>query len=123
MSKSIQKSILLIESDDAILKSLQEKLKIAGYLVISAKEGFEGYERSKKENPDLIITELVLPVMSGAKIARLLKFDERYKKIPIILLGTNDALEGFDINLYGIDKFLNKPFRLGDLKSLIEELI
>ena len=123
MSKSIQKSILLIESDDSILKSLQEKLKIAGYLVISAKEGFEGYERSKKENPDLIITELVLPVMSGAKIARLLKFDERYKKIPIILLGTNDALEGFDINLYGIDKFLNKPFRLGDLKRLIEELI
>ena len=51
MSKSIQKSILLIESDESVLNSLQEKLKIAGYLVISAKDGFEGYERVKSEKP------------------------------------------------------------------------
>ena len=92
MSKSIQKSILLIESDESVLNSLQEKLKIAGYLVISAKDGFEGYERVKSENPSLIISELALPVMSGAKVARLLKYDERYKEIPFILLGSENAL-------------------------------
>ena len=123
MSKSIQKSILLIESDDSVLNSLQERLKIAGYLVISAKDGFEGYERVKSEKPSLIISELALPVMSGAKVARLLKYDERYKEIPFILLGSENALSKIDKEEYSIEKVLPKPFRLGDLKDSIEVLL
>jgi two-component system alkaline phosphatase synthesis response regulator PhoP/two-component system response regulator VicR len=123
MSKSIQKSILLIESDESVLNSLQEKLKIAGYLVISAKDGFEGYERVKSENPSLIISELALPVMSGAKVARLLKYDERYKEIPFILLGSDNALSKINKEEYNIEKILAKPFRLGDLKDSIEVLL
>ena len=123
MSKSIQKSILLIESDESVLNSLQEKLKIAGYLVISAKDGFEGYERVKSENPSLIISELALPVMSGAKVARLLKYDERYKEIPFILLGSDNALSKINKEEYNIEKVLPKPFRLGDLKDAIETLL
>ena len=123
MSKSIQKSILLIESDESVLNSLQEKLKIAGYLVISAKDGFEGYERVKSENPSLIISELALPVMSGAKVARLLKYDERYKDIPFILLGSDNALSKINKEEYNIEKVLPKPFRLGDLKDAIETLL
>ena len=123
MSKSIQKSILLIESDESVLNSLQEKLKIAGYLVISAKDGFEGYERVKSENPSLIISELALPVMSGAKVARLLKYDERYKEIPFILLGSDNALSKINKEEYNIEKVLPKPFRLGDLKDTIETLL
>jgi CheY-like chemotaxis protein len=123
MSKSIQKSILLIESDESVLNSLQEKLKIAGYLVISAKDGFEGYERVKSENPSLIISELALPVMSGLKVARLLKYDERYKEIPFILLGSDNALSKINKEEYNIEKILPKPFRLGDLKDSIEVLL
>lgn len=123
MSKSIQKSILLIESDESVLNSLQEKLKIAGYLVISAKDGFEGYERVKSENPSLIISELALPVMSGAKVARLLKYDERYKEIPFILLGSDNALSKINKEEYNVEKILPKPFRLGDLKDSIEVLL
>ena len=123
MSKSIQKSILLIESDESVLSSLQEKLKIAGYLVISAKDGFEGYERGKSENPSIIISELALPVMSGAKVARLLKYDERYKEIPFILLGSDNALSKINKEEYNIEKVLPKPFRLGDLKDAIETLL
>ena len=123
MSKSIQKSILLIESDESVLSSLQEKLKIAGYLVISAKDGFEGYEQVKSENPSIIISELALPVMSGAKVARLLKYDERYKEIPFILLGSDNALSKINKEEYNIEKVLPKPFRLGDLKDAIETLL
>lgn len=123
MSKSIQKSILLIESDESVLNSLQERLKIAGYLVISAKDGFEGYERVKSEKPSLIISELALPVMSGAKVARLLKYDERYKEIPFILLGSENALSKINKEDYSIEKVLPKPFRLGDLKDSIEVLL
>ena len=102
---------------------MQEKLKLAGYLIISAKDGFEGYERVKSDKPSLIISELTLPVMSGAKIARLLKFDERYKEIPFILMGSENALSKIDINTYSIDRVLTKPFRLGDLKDMIEVLL
>ena len=123
MSKSIQKSILLIESDDAVLNSLQEKLKLSGYLIISAKDGFEGYERVKSDKPSLIISELTLPVMSGSKIARLLKFDERYKTIPFILIGSESSLSKINADTYSIDRVLAKPFRLGDLKDMIEVLL
>jgi len=68
-------------------------------------------------------SELALPVMSGAKVARLLKYDERYKEIPFILLGSDNALSKINKEEYNIEKVLPKPFRLGDLKDTIETLL
>ena len=62
-------------------------------------------------------------VMSGAKVARLLKYDERYKEIPFILLGSDNALSKINKEEYNIEKVLPKPFRLGDLKDAIETLL
>ncbi len=117
------KSILIIENDIKILNALQSKLKDAGYLVISSIDGFEGYERAKKEMPDLILTEDRLPVMNGLKLSRVLKFDERFSNIPILLMGTKDGLKNIDHNLYGVDAIITKPFRFGDLKSVISDIL
>ena len=123
MTVKKNKSILIIENDNRILNALQSKLKEAGYLTISSVDGFEGYERTKKEMPDLILTEDRLPVMSGLKLSRIIKFDERYSKIPIVLMGGKEALSDIDPNAYGIDKVITKPFRFGDLKSVISDVL
>jgi DNA-binding response OmpR family regulator len=72
----------------------------------------------------MIIAETLLPSMDGYRLARLLKFDERYKHIPILLL-TQKPLESVQImfNSSGADNIIAKPFRFGDLKDKIQELI
>ena len=116
MPDNKKQSLLIIESDDAILKNLTERFKKRGMLVITAKDGYEGYTRACNESPDFIIMEVLLPSMSGFRIARLLKFDERYKDIVLVMITTNDlnaVNERFEA--CGADKILRKPFRFKEL--------
>jgi len=111
-----KQSVLIIETDSAILKNLTDRFKKRGMLVITAKDGYEGYIRACNESPNFIILETLLPSMSGFRIARLLKFDERYKDIVLIMVTTNDLStlnEMFEA--CGADKILRKPFRFKDL--------
>ncbi len=116
MPDNKKQSLLIIESDEAILKNLTERFKKRGMLVITAKDGYEGYTRACNESPDFIIMEVLLPSMSGFRIARLLKYDERYKDIVLVMITTNDlnaVNEMFEA--CGADKILRKPFRFKEL--------
>ena len=116
MPDNKKQSLLIIESDDAILKNLTERFKKRGMLVITAKDGYEGYTRACNESPDFIIMEVLRPSMSGFRIARLLKYDERYKDIVLVMITTNDlnaVNEMFEA--CGADKILRKPFRFKEL--------
>ena len=75
MNNNKNKSILIVESNVRVFESLQTKLKDGGMIVISSKDGFEGYERAKKEMPDIVLVEVSVPVMNGLKLCKLLKFD------------------------------------------------
>jgi DNA-binding response OmpR family regulator len=62
------------------------RLEASGYEVIEAADGASGLEKARNMNPDLIILDIMLPKMDGYKVARLLKFDEKHRSIPIIML-------------------------------------
>ena len=116
MPDNKKQSLLIIESDNAVLKNLSARFKKRGMLVITAKDGYEGYTRACNESPDFIIMEGLLPSMSGFRIARLLKYDERYKDIVLVMITTNDlnaVNEMFEA--CGADKILRKPFRFKEL--------
>ena len=116
MPDNKKQSLLIIESDDAILKNLTERFKKRGMLVITAKDGYEGYTRACNESPDFIIMEALLPSMSGFRIARLLKYDERYKDIVLVMITTNDLKTVNEMfEACGADKILRKPFRFKEL--------
>jgi DNA-binding response OmpR family regulator len=85
------KKILFIEDEMALHKSLGGLLSEKGYQVISAFDGESGLNLAKKENPDLILLDLILPKMSGFDVLEKLKGDPQTKEIPVIIL-TN--LEG-----------------------------
>ena len=123
MKKTSNKSILIIENDERILNALQKKLKEFGFIVISSMDGFEGFERAKQEMPDLVIVDDRLPVMSGLKVCRLLKYDERYKKINVIVMGSKDAMREVEKEDYGFDGLIIKPFRFGDLRIMVEGVL
>lgn len=83
--------ILFIEDESALQKTMSEVLRQEGFEVFSAYDGKTGLETAQKENPDLILLDLILPKMEGFEVLEHLKSNEDTKKIPVIVL-TN--LEG-----------------------------
>ena len=73
------KRILITEDSPTILAMTKDILESAGYGVLCAVDGQEALDKARKECPDLIILDLMLPKLDGYKICRMLKFDEKYK--------------------------------------------
>lgn len=118
------KRILVVDDEVNITEMLNLRLEASGYEVLQANDGQEGLKIAKEEQPDLIILDLMLPKLDGYKVCRLLKFDEQYKHIPIIMF-TAKAQES-DIKLgkeTGADAYVTKPFDSKVLISKIEELL
>jgi len=118
------KKILIVDDEEDIAFSVARRLTASGYEAICAEDGAEGLRRAQTESPDLIILDLMLPKMDGYKVCRLLKFDERYKRIPIIMLSArsqeNDITLGRET---GADHYMTKPFDSGELLEKIAELL
>ena len=85
-----KQSILIVDNDDDIINSLSLRFNNIGMLTITSKDGFEGYTRACKESPNFLIASTLLPNMNGFKLSYLLKHDERYENISIILLTLNN---------------------------------
>ena len=86
MSSSNKQSVLIIDSDNAIVNDLTKRFKKRDMVVITAEDGYEGYVRACKETPDIIILETLLSSMSGFRVSRLLKYDERFQHIKVIMI-------------------------------------
>ena len=116
MSDKNKRSVLIVDNDIAILNNLVQRFKKLDLMPITAKDGYEGYSRACKEHPDYIVTETLLPSMNGFRIARLLKFDDRYKNSKVILVTTNDIESTRDLfESSGADEIIRKPFRFKEL--------
>ena len=124
MPDTKKQSVLIIENNDAVLENLSKRFKKRDMLVITAKDGYEGYTRACNESPDLIVSETLLPSMNGFRVSRLLKFDERYKNIPVVLITSNNLDTVQDMfRASGADQILGKPFRFRDLMEKITGLV
>ncbi len=123
MSNLKNKSILVVESDEMVLNNLTSRLKKREMIVISAEDGYDGYMRACTEMPDFILTEDLLPSMSGFRLSRLIKFDDRFKHMPVILISSTPENGNNTLHTQaGLDKLFYKPFRFRDLVSALEEL-
>ena len=124
MPDNAKQSVLIIENDEAILKNLSERFNKRDMLVITAKDGYEGYTRACNESPNIIITETLLPSMTGFRISRLLKYDVRYMNITIVLLTSNylDTVQEM-YQASGADQIIKKPFRFKELMEAATGLV
>ena len=124
MPDNTKQSVLIIENDEALLKNLSERFNKRDMLVITAKDGYEGYTRACNESPNIIITETLLPSMNGFRISRLLKYDERYMNITIVLLTSNnlDTVQEM-YQASGADQIIKKPFRFKELMEAATGLV
>lgn len=118
------KKILITEDSPTVLEITKQFLEAKGYEVIQAIDGQEALNKARKENPDLIILDLMLPKIDGYKVCAMLKFDEKYKHIPIIMFtaraGEADKKIGQEVHA---DAYITKPFEPAILLAKIEELL
>lgn len=89
-----------------------------------ASNGEEGLNLARQEKPDLILLDLMLPKLDGYKVCRLLKFDERYKQIPILMLTAKtqekDKILGKET---GANEYITKPFDMDELMAKIKSYL
>lgn len=115
------KTILLIEDDRALRENTEELLELSGYSVMTAPNGKLGIELANEKIPDIIICDIMMPVIDGFGVLEKISNDEKTKQIPFIFLSAKtehkEIRKGLDL---GADDYLTKPFEEEELISAIE---
>jgi len=118
------KQVLIVDDEPDIVESIKFNLELEKIECIEAFDGEEALSKARKENPDVIILDIMLPKINGYKIARMLKFDETYKHIPIIMLTARtqqaDIKTGEET---GADEYVTKPFNMEELVGLVKKYL
>lgn len=119
-----KKKVLIVDDEVDIVETIKFNLEREDIECMEAYDGEEALSKAKKENPDLILLDVMLPKIHGYKIARLLKFDSEYKNIPIIMLTAR--AQGSDIRVgknVGADEYVTKPFDMDMLIALVKKYL
>ena len=119
-----KKPVVLVISDKVNeMVEIESHLPDNGFDVITASDGYEALLIARKERPNLIITSLKAKRMSGAKLAKLLKFDKKYQDIPIIAIIEDDSKEGLEsIHALRIERYVKRPIDYDHLTMNIRNL-
>ncbi|MFD2823806.1 two-component regulator propeller domain-containing protein [Lacinutrix iliipiscaria] len=116
-------TLLIVEDDSEIREFIQSTFK-SNYTIIEAINGKIGIEKANKNLPDLIISDIMMPVQSGIELCHAIKTNELTSHIPVILLtakvGEVNEIEGIKT---GADAYVTKPFNIEKLKIRVEKLI
>jgi DNA-binding response OmpR family regulator len=116
-----QKKILVVDDEADLVETIRFPLEMEGFNVLISYNGEDALNQARKENPDLILLDLMLPKLDGYKVCRLLKFDERYKDIPILMLTAKtqekDKIMGMET---GADEYITKPFDIDELMKKVK---
>lgn len=114
--------ILLVEDDPSVMELERVLLEDEGYEIISAKDGLEGLLKAEFRHPSLIVLDLMMPVVDGARMFEELRTDKRLERTPVLIVtGMADAHSVFD-DLIGKENVILKPFALEDLLSRVKAL-
>jgi len=115
-------TLLLVEDEDSIRESMQEVFSGVFQKVISASNGDEGLKKFKKFSPDIVIADIMMPIMDGLEMSKQIK--EVSKNTPVIILSAYSEkerlLKAIDV---GIDKYVIKPIDMDELFVVLEQIV
>lgn len=113
--------ILVVDDDENLLETLRYNLANEGYTVVIAEDGIQGLELARKESPDLIILDIMLPGLDGLEICRILR---REMNTPILMLTAKieevDKAVGLEV---GADDYMTKPFSVRELMARVRVML
>ena len=118
------KKILIVDDEQDIVETLKFMLEAQGYECFCAYDGETGLNMAKEIMPDLMILDVMMTKINGYKISRLLKYDTKYKDIPIIMVTArsqeDDKIIGQET---GVNEYITKPFELDDVIEKVKEYL
>jgi DNA-binding response OmpR family regulator len=114
-------NILLVEDDPTLSETLRYNLDRVGYSVITAGDGVQALELARRERPDLLILDVMLPRLDGFSVCRILRQES---DVPILMLTARqdevDRIAGLEL---GADDYVSKPFSLGELLARVRAIM
>ncbi len=113
-------TILIVDDNQLLLQALCEHLERQGYDTVLANNGREAVTAIKQERPDLVIMDIIMPVMGGVEAARLLRADPQYRDLPVIAFTSQSNIGQWD-DLF--NDYLLKPFDYDNLIKIITKFI
>ncbi len=113
--------ILVIDDEPDVVMIIKTALQAEGYDVASATNGPDGLEEAFETRPDLIILDVMMPIMDGFEVLKMLRQDPKTENTPVIILTArtqdHDVFMGYH---YGADMYLTKPFNPRELMTIVE---
>lgn len=117
-------TILAIDDDELVSRTVQRALKLYGYHVMVARSGAEGLQLARRHRPDMFILDVIMPGADGYQIARQIRGDPLLQELPILFLTAKikdeDKIEGFRA---GADDYMTKPFNMEELHLRVKAIL
>ncbi len=118
------KKILVVDDEVDLVETVRFPLEREGYAVLVSYNGEDALQQARKEKPDLILLDIMLPKLDGFKVCRLLKFDERYKYIPILMMTAKTQEKDKSLGMEtGADEYVTKPFDVDQLMAKVKSYL
>ncbi|MFH0984337.1 MAG: response regulator [Candidatus Omnitrophota bacterium] len=115
--------ILLVDDSPLVLAMNKAQLEEAGYEVLTAKDGQEGLDLARKVSPDVILLDLMLPKLDGYKVCRMLKFDQAFENIPVIIISAKDSEADRKLaEQSGANAYMAKPLDIPLFTQTVQKL-
>jgi DNA-binding response OmpR family regulator len=117
------KNILVVDDDVVIVRLIESLLQSQGYQVSSATNGIEALEKIKKEPPDLLILDVILPEINGYDICYRLRFNREFENIPILLVTERNQELGDWISRKAHIGYIHKPISKKKLVDQVKNIV
>lgn len=118
-----KKTILIIDDEPLLRKLLKKRLESAGYAVETASDGEEGYRKIKSRRPDIVISDVLMPKMTGYDLLKKIKKEtDGTQHIPVLIMSAKGGMENF-FSEWEIHSYLKKPIDPAELLNKVAELL
>jgi len=122
--KTRKTKILVIDDEPNIVQTLKDRLEMNEYDVVTAHDGREGLQQAEKESPDVILLDVIMPIMDGHEMLEHLRRQPWGQEISVIMLTARSQTQDIArANSCGIDDYIVKPFDLSELLEKIESIV
>jgi CheY-like chemotaxis protein len=121
--KPSQPCVLLVEDDRSVRRYLEVTLQRSGYRVVTAEDGLEAIKLALSSQFDVVVTDAVMPNLSGQELARFLRSNQKLSHLPIVLLTGQENQKAASAAEDLIDVFLYKPVKAEELKNCLASLL
>jgi CheY-like chemotaxis protein len=117
------KTILIVDDEFGIVDILSELLQDEGYRVLTAANGEQGLEKIAEVRPNLVILDVMMPILDGLEMLRRLRSDAASRDLEVIVMSAAPPPRGQEKLLNNVSGFLRKPFDLQDLLKMVRLLL